>query len=70
MSSRTPTEKGWFSIQSAADYSDFSDATIEMAIKQGKLRSKKVNMTGSGKRFHRRIKREWLDAWIEEQPED
>lgn len=66
----TQITKGWLSIQSAAEYSDFSDATIEAAIRLGKLRSKKVNMTGTGKRFHRRIKREWLDAWIEDQPED
>lgn len=59
---------GWFSVFGAAKYSDYSTASIESAIRLGLLKSKKVRITGN--RFSRRIKREWLDAWIEDQPED
>ena len=56
----------WLSVKSAAKYSDFSTATIETAIKLGKLRSCQVHL--QGKRSSRRIKREWIDAWIESIP--
>ncbi|WP_367874007.1 helix-turn-helix domain-containing protein [Luteolibacter sp. Populi] len=61
---------GWFSVESAAAYTDFSYATIDNAIKAGKLKCRKVQATGTGKHLSKRIKREWLDAWIEDQPED
>ena len=56
-------ERGWYSIKSAADYSDFSVSAIETAIRIGALRSVAVKIRGE--RICRRIKREWIDAWIE-----
>ena len=59
-------EREWFSVKSAAAYSDFTTRTIETAIRLGKLKSKSVHLQGS--RSSRRIKREWIDAWIEGMP--
>lgn len=52
-------EREWFSVKSAAKYSDFSTRTIETAIHLGKLKSLSVHLQG---------KREWLEAWIEGKP--
>lgn len=60
--------KGWFSVRSAADYSDFSVSAIESAIRLGHIKHKRVKIKGTARCV--RIKREWLDAWIESQPED
>lgn len=56
----------WLSVKSAAAYSDFTTRTIETAIRLGKLKSRSVHLQGS--RSSRRIKREWIDAWIEGMP--
>ena len=53
----------WFSVKSAAAYSDFSVSAIESALRLNKLESRAVKIRGE--RVARRIKREWIDAWIE-----
>ena len=57
-------ERGWFSIQGAAYYTGFSLSSIEKALRLNLFKSRKVKIEGT---HSRRIKREWLDAWIEEQ---
>lgn len=59
-------QPGWFSVKGAAAYTDFSVSAIEKALRLGQLQSKAVKFDGT--RISRRIKREWLDAWIEGQP--
>lgn len=59
-------QKGWFSVKTAAAYSDFSVSAIESALRLGKLESRAVMIRGE--RVARRIKREWIDAWIEGMP--
>jgi len=61
-----PVQREWFSVKSAAAYSDFSVSAIESALRLGKLESRAVKI--KGERVARRIKREWLDAWIEGRP--
>jgi len=56
----------WFSVKTAASYSDFSVSAIESALRLGKLESRAVKIRGE--RVARRIKREWIDAWIEGMP--
>jgi hypothetical protein len=58
-----PVQREWFSVKSAAAYSDFSVSAIESAFRLGQLESRAVKIRG--KRVARRIKREWIDAWIE-----
>lgn len=62
----TTTERGWFSIKTAAKYSDFCEKTIRNAVEAGQLESRGVKILGERKTH--RIKREWIDAWIEGQP--
>lgn len=54
---------GWFSVEGAAQYTGFSTSTIEKGVRTKQLTSRAVKVGGS--RISRRIKREWLDAWIE-----
>jgi len=56
-------QAGWYSIKTAAAYTSFSTSAIEKAIARDELRSLRVQLRG--KRSARRMKREWLDAWIE-----
>ncbi|MEK7950511.1 hypothetical protein [Luteolibacter soli] len=53
-------------MKSAAAYSDFSVSAIESALRLGQLDSRTVKI--KGERKARRIKREWLDKWIEGEP--
>jgi excisionase family DNA binding protein len=57
---------GWFSLQSAAEYTDFTERSITNATKLGQLKFRRVRI--KGERFCVRIKREWLDEWLEKQP--
>lgn len=63
---RAKIERGWYSPQSAAVYSDFSVGTIDKAIRLGQLRSRRVHVQGN--RTSRRIKKEWIDDWIDRIP--
>ncbi len=68
MLSSPDNHPGWFSVKGAARYTDFSVSAIESAIRLGKIESRAVRIRGE--RVARRIKREWLDAWIEGKPTD
>ena len=61
-----PVQREWFSVKSAAKYSDFCEKTIRNAIDRDQLKSCRVKI--KGKREGHRIKRAWLDAWIEGTP--
>jgi hypothetical protein len=56
-------DRGWFSVKSAAAYTDFTTRSIENAIHLKQIEFRRVRI--KGERFCVRIKKEWLDAWID-----
>ena len=58
-----PIKPGWFAVNGAAIYTGFSVSAIESALRLGQLESRVITISGA--RRSRRIRREWLDAWIE-----
>ena len=51
----------WYSMQQAATYANVSLSTIKRAVASGELRS--------SRRRVRRIRREWIDEWLERAPD-
>lgn len=57
---------GGFPLKAPQEYSDFCEKTIRNAIDRDQLKSCRVKI--KGQREGDRIKREWIDAWIEGMP--
>ncbi len=51
----------WLTVKEAADYASLSADTIYTACERGELRHARV----SGRRTIR-LRREWIDAWLEQ----
>jgi excisionase family DNA binding protein len=56
----------WLTVEQAATYLNVSPDTVERLASSGKLRSSEVKTDRSkGRRATRRIRREWLDEFME-----
>jgi excisionase family DNA binding protein len=53
--------KTWFTVTEGAEYAGVSRDTIYIACERGELRHARI-----GGRRSIRLKREWIDAWLEQ----